>query len=498
MELSEIENGETRTLEFKKELPQDSSKWIKTIVAFANGAGGKLLIGVSNKTEVVGIPKDTDIFSLRDKISDTIAQMCEPQIMFDIYQESVEDKVLIVVEVFPGNDTPYFIKSIGKENGTFIRLNATTRNADFTTLDELELRKKRRYYDELPMTELEVTDSDIEYLCSEFSKRAGTKITKESLLNMHLIQKIENNLVATKAYAIFLGKHDYLSRIQCARFKGTDRVHFIDKKDFSGPLLEQIDGAYKFVLEHINMAIEINGIVHDEIYELPTQAIRELIVNAAIHRNYMMNSSVQVAVYDDRVEISSPRSLYGSLTLEEAISGRSSIRNKVLASVCEKLNVIEGWGTGLKRIIDFCKEKNVNPPVFEEIGDLLRVNFYRPSYKETEEKPMINDPVEQNSNGNQESSQENENVTQKTTQKAENTTQKTTQKVENTTQKIIEAIKTNPSITREELSVICGISSDGVKYHLTNMKKNGIIRRVGADKGGHWEVVGERNLDIRS
>ena len=80
MELSEIENGESRTLEFKKELPQDSSKWIKSIVAFANGAGGKMLIGVSNKREVVGISQDTDIFALRDRISDTIGQMCEPQI----------------------------------------------------------------------------------------------------------------------------------------------------------------------------------------------------------------------------------------------------------------------------------------------------------------------------------------------------------------------------------------------------------------------------------
>ena len=101
MELNEIKNGESRTLEFKKELPQDSSKWIKTIVAFANGAGGKLLIGVSNKGEVIGIPQETDIFSLRDKISDTIGQMCEPQIMFDIYQESVVDKVIVVVENVP-------------------------------------------------------------------------------------------------------------------------------------------------------------------------------------------------------------------------------------------------------------------------------------------------------------------------------------------------------------------------------------------------------------
>lgn len=98
--------------------------------------------------------------------------MCTPQVMYDIYQESIENKVLIVVEVFPRNDTPYFIKSFGKENGTFIRLDATTRNADITTIDELELRGKRRYYDELPFTELDVTENDITTLCNEFSKRA--------------------------------------------------------------------------------------------------------------------------------------------------------------------------------------------------------------------------------------------------------------------------------------------------------------------------------------
>ena len=174
-----------------------------------------------------------------------------------------------------------------------------------------------------------------------------------------------------------MGKHDYLSRIQCARFKGTERVHFIDKKDFNGPLLTQIDGAYQFVLGHINMAVEINGITHDEIYEIPAQAIREIIVNAAVHRNYMIASSIQVAVYDDRVEISSPGGLYGSLTLEEALSGRSSIRNKIIASVLEKLNVIEGWGTGLKRIISICKENKTLAPKFEEIGDMLRVSIYR-------------------------------------------------------------------------------------------------------------------------
>ncbi|MBR5914920.1 MAG: putative DNA binding domain-containing protein [Spirochaetia bacterium] len=386
----EIQNGESRTLEYKLELPQDNQKWIKTIIAFANGAGGKFVIGVNNKRQIKGVPAATDVFELKDGIADKIGQLCDPQIMFDVYQESVGDKTLIIIQVFPGNSTPYYLKALGKENGTFVRLGATTRNADLTTLDELELRKKRKSYDELPNLDLEVTDTDIKYLCNDFSKRTGKKITKETLLNLHLFGKKDGKLVATNAYAIFLGKHDYLSRIQCARFKGTDRVKFIDKKDFSGPLLEQVENAYNFVLGHINMGITIDGLYRKEQYELPEKAIRELILNAVIHRNYMMNSSVQMAVYDDRLEVSSPGSLYGTLTLAEALAGRSSIRNKVIAEVCDKLDVIEGWGTGLKRIIASCNEMGIAPPEFLEIGDLFRINFYRPSYAKSDDKATIN------------------------------------------------------------------------------------------------------------
>lgn len=452
----EIQQGESRTLEFKKELPEDSAKWVKTVVAFANGAGGRIVIGVSNQREVVGISKETDIFELKDKISDTISQMCSPQIMFDIYQESIGEKVLAVLEVFPGNDTPYYISSFGKENGTFIRLNATTRTADITTLDELELRGKRRYYDELPFTDLEVVDSDIATLCKDFSDRAKTEITKDTLVNMHLLQKRENTLVATKAYAIFLGKHDLLSRIQCARFKGTERVHFIDKKDFNGTLLSQVEGAYHFVLEHINLGIEINGLYRKEQYELPEAIIRELILNAVIHRNYMMSSCVQVAVYDDRVEISSPGSLFGTLTLEEALAGRSSIRNKVIAGVCEKLGVVEGWGTGLKRIMELCKELNIRPPEFIEIGDLLRVNFYRPTY--TSNVYTAESAV------------------------------KVPSKCPESAVKVYNAILEHPKSSNKDLCVILGLSDRAVRNQIKALKDAGCIVRVGSDKSGYWEI----------
>lgn len=129
----EILNGESRTLEYKVELPEDSEKWVKSIVAFANGAVGKFVVGENNRREFIGIPKKADLFELKDSIADKISQMCVPQIMFDITAEIVEGAQLLIVQVFPGMATPYYIKSQGKENGTYIRLGATTRNADLST-----------------------------------------------------------------------------------------------------------------------------------------------------------------------------------------------------------------------------------------------------------------------------------------------------------------------------------------------------------------------------
>lgn len=99
------------------------------------------------------------------------------------------------------------------------------------------------------------------------------------------------------------------------------------------------------MLRHINLGAKIEGIVRKDYYELPVGAIREMIVNAVCHRNYMDSSCVQVAVYDDRVEVTSPGMLYGGLTLKEAMSGRSKIRNKAIAEIFSRMEIIEEWAT---------------------------------------------------------------------------------------------------------------------------------------------------------
>ena len=255
---------------------------------------------------------------------------------------------------------------------------------------------------------------------------------------------------------------------------GTERVDFLDKKEYEGPLCEQIDGAYKFVLNYLSMAVEINGIVHKEKYELPHKAIRELIINAVIHRNYQISSSVQVAVYDDRVEISSPGSIYGSLTLEEALEGRSSIRNKTLARTLEKIDVLEGWGSGFKRIFAECDEYGVERPEFLEIGDMLRVNFYRPSYKQngdksgdkaqkTAIKPQIGDK-----------SAINQNVGDKS--------------AINYKDKILEYLSKHSEARSQDIALFIGLKQSRTKDYLSELVEDGKIVANGANRNRTYSL----------
>ena len=132
-------------------------------------------------------------------------------------------------------------------------------------------------------------------------------------------------------------------------------------------------------------------------------------------------------------------------------------RNELLADLFQRSHRIEKWGRGIKMILE--REPATE---FEEVGTALFVARFRRK------------PAEPNSS-----------------EERGKTTQKTTQKTQKTTQKILDVIAANPSISRKELATRIGITVDGIKYHLTNLQKKGRLKRVGPDKGGHWEVSGD-------
>lgn len=477
MILEEIVKGESRNLEFKSELPAKTGRYMKTIIAFANTGGGKLIIGVEDKTgKIIGVDEKA-VFQIMDSIANAISDCCVPQIMPNITFQTIENKCVVIVEIYPGANRPYYLKKEGKDKGTYIRVGGTSRPADFIKVKELEMEGANVSWDELTCIGYNLRQEPIEKLCNDINEhmekavfesndKPYKKISLEQLINWKVIKKVEGKMAATNAFVLLTDEYFTFSKIQCALFKGVDRDIFIDKKEYSGPLYEQIENAYQFVLRHINLGAEIEGIVRKEGYELPTVAIREMIVNAVCHRNYMDNSCIQVAIYDDRLEVTSPGMLYGGLTLEEALSGRSKIRNRVIAEVFSRMEIIEEWGTGIKRIIRRAEEYGLPKPDFQEIGDTFRVILYRKTDKKeqrTDKRPIKTDKKEQK------------------TDKGPIKNPKHSLMMERE-EKITEYVDEYGSITNREARELLGLAESTVKRILREMVRKNMLSEIGERK----------------
>lgn len=366
----EILAGENKVIEFKEQMPSNE-KIAKTIISFSNTSGGKLLIGIDDTRKIVGIQNE-DIFELKDRIASIIFDNCYPNIIPEIYTTNIEDKIILVIEIFRGSLVPYYLKSEGKNNGTYIRIGATNRKASYENILELERQKRNVSFDEELEYEVEFEKLNLECLKIEFED-VGKKLDSEKLFNMKLIKSENNKIYPTKALLILLGYYENVS-VKCSRFKGSTMDIFIDKKEYTGDIFNQLKETESFVLNHINVKGEIKGLQRTDTFEVPIEAIREGLINAFVHRDYSnMGRDIKVGIYDDLINIVSPGSFPNTLLQEDLDNGRSEIRNRVIAKVFKELNYIEQWGTGIKRIKSSCEAVGLKTPEISEKNDFVDV-----------------------------------------------------------------------------------------------------------------------------
>ena len=274
------------------------------------------------------------------------------------------------------------------------------RQAFSEKIKELEMEGARISWDELTCVGYPVSEEATEKLCQDiekFRKKAGMSehsVKKEQLINWKILKQSEGQLLATNAYALLTSDYFSFSKTQCAVFKGTDRAVFLDKREFTGPIYTQIEEAVDFVLRNIRLGATIDGLVRREKYELPPEAIREMIINAHCHRNLLDESCIQVAVYDDRLEVTSPGGLYNGLTYEEVMNGHSKIRNKGIANIFSQMGLVEAWGSGIKRILNAAEEYGLPEPKFQEFDNMFRVELFRNSFPMINEKENIGEASE--------------------------------------------------------------------------------------------------------
>ena len=477
-------SGESKNIEYKVAVPEKSEKYMKTVVAFANGRGGKIVFGIDDKTlDIVGMDVD-NIYKAMDAITNAISDACEPAIRPDIALQTVKDKTVIVVEILPGAQRPYYIKSLGMADGTYVRVSGTTRHVEGYMLKELILEGQNRYFDSEICQNMTVSDREIKELCKSMketalkntwqdSGKAQIKdVTKNTLISWGVLKEAEGKVYPTNAYALLTGKMPQMPVIQCGVFKGTNRAHFVDRREFEGSIQEQMEAAYQYVLEKINMGMTITGMYRQDVYELPTDSIRELIANAVAHRSYLEPGNIQVALFDDRLEVTSPGMLLNNVTISKMMEGYSKPRNPAVARAFAYMKIIEKWGTGIPRLFEACEEYGLPKPELVDFDGDFRVNMYR----KAESEIGVNGLTTQATKG--------------TTQATQDTTQA---ELSESDKAVLMSIVEDSHITQKEMAAKLDWKIDRVKYYLNKLKRKGIIKRVGTSQNGHWEVVAEES-----
>ena len=394
MSIEELLAGESQYVEYKVSRPGNAKSYLKTVVAFSNARGGTIVFGVDDKThEVKGIPGD-DVFVEMDAIANAIADSVEPAVFPEISLQDVDGKSLILVEVPLGKRCPYFIKSEGPEHGVYVRVGATSRPADWEWVRQLTIDSVPGGYDHAYRRGTAVSEEEIEKLCDllyqtalahcgEDERESLRKVTRSQLLSWGVLCERDDEILPANSFFILRGDAGYVPPVQCGLFRGKTRSVFVDRREVAGTPMEQIEGAYQYVLAKINMAADLNyGIARHDVYELPLWPVRELITNAVLHRSYMDTSSVQVAIFDDRLEVTAPGGIVRGLSLQKILEGRSAPRNEGLAQAFRYMRLIEGWGSGIPRVVSECLEFGLRVPEFVDMGDALRVNVWRLSADE--------------------------------------------------------------------------------------------------------------------
>lgn len=469
MSVCELFSGESVNIEYKVAVPCNSEKYMKTVVAYANGQGGKIIFGVDDQTlEIVGMDTD-NIFQTIDAITNAISDSCEPTIIPDITLQTFDNKTVIVAEILPGKMRPYYIRSKGIVNGTYVRVSGTTRPVSDYMLKELILEGQNRYYDCEIYEDLAITEEEIECLCAKMKAIAvqntlteGEKlkvkdVTQNVLLSWGVLAENAGVIVPTNAYALLTGQARLQPTIQCAVFKGKDRAYFVDRREFEGPIQEQMEAAFQYVLEKINRGMRIQGMYRQDIYELPVDSVREMIANSVAHRSYLEPGNIQVALFDDRLEVTSPGMLLNGVSIKKMKEGYSKPRNRAIASAFAYMKIIEKWGSGIPRMLRECKGYGLPEPKFIDFDGDFRVNMFR----NTEIGSANGDNY---------------------------TVFGTIDTKRQDEEKILELIRNNPRITQNLIKEQTDLSLRTVKRIMADLQKSGRVNRIGNNRSGKWQV----------
>lgn len=357
--LEEIQLGEDSGRQFKVNV-NNADQVAAEMVAFLNSSGGRMLIGVADDGSIVGLDPP-NVRRVNQLLTNTATHNVRPPATINTRNIGIDGKIIIVVEVPAGLNKPY----CDNEGRFWVKSGADKRKV--TSPEELQRlfqAASKLFADERQVPETTLDDLDLSAFSNFYQKKTGSSLATADIPTGRLLEALGfmKKGALTLAGLLLAGKnvarHAPLFNITAASFPGTTVSSdlFLDKAEFTGRLPEQFTGAMGFLdrnLRHIQANPE-TGFNQPGVWEIPRDAVQEVLVNALVHRDYLVNASIKLFLFDDRLEVHSPGTLPNSLTVESVRLGVSVPRNSVLLSHAQYLLPYSGLGSGLPRTLSRC------------------------------------------------------------------------------------------------------------------------------------------------
>ncbi|KYK28129.1 MAG: hypothetical protein AYK19_05750 [Theionarchaea archaeon DG-70-1] len=378
-----IRKKEDSFTEFKSDF-SDMNDLIEEICAFANAQGGRIIVGVSDDGDILGVKKDRS-----DEISQMAYTKIEPGVQIGVEKMYHGEKNLIVILIIRlGIQKPYGVRHRGHKD-YLVRSGSTKKKASREELLRLFQESGSIHMDELPVPDTTLDDFDINFFEKFFEAQYDRSIEEELQTSQISLEKLLENMKIVKngnltlAGLLLFGRNPQQFKPSCIiwaiRMAGTDpsTLKFEDRKEISGNLVEQLNKVEPFFRTHLKSPAVIKGFDRKDYFEIPMEALREAVVNAVAHRDYTIPSNVRVFVYDDRIEVISPGRLPNTVTIENIRYGIHVERNPIIVSYLTKLGKMSQIGTGIPRLIQMVRASTGKEPLFEEVDSQFKVTIFR-------------------------------------------------------------------------------------------------------------------------
>lgn len=433
---------ETEKNELKSVITDDIKK---EIIAFANCEGGTIYIGVADDGTVLGV-NNADECSLQ--ISNMIRDAVKPDITMFIHYKTIEyeGKSIVVITVQRGTNRPYYLAKKGlRPEGVYVRQGYSSVPATDTAIRQMIKETDGDSFEDMRSLIQSLTFNETKKVFDE----REIIFTQPQMQTLRLISKdgLYTNLG-------LLLSEQCLHTIKVAVFEGNNQNNFKDRREFSGSLLQQLNEVYDFIDFHNQTYATFQKLLRIDTRDYPEIAVREALLNSLVHRDYSFHASTLISIYSDRIEFVSIGGLPSGLELCDIMIGISVCRNPHLANIFYRLQLIEAYGTGIKKIMDAYAGAPVQPKIITT-NNAFKIILPNINYKSKDEERIDL----QNTNCSL---------------------------LENNEKKILQYLSENSTISRKDVQSLIGVSQSSAGRILNRMVSNNQIIQLGGSRNTHY------------